>query len=476
MTPESEDGTTIVEDADPVARMVAELDAEATGVAVFDEAGRLVHANSSLKRFLAGRDPEVAAQPDAEGRVHLPDGRSVLARRLDLDDGAWAVLVPSPQDDAEFMREVLDSLDTTIVAYDRDDRYLFGNVAYHRRYPHLASEDELVGRTFEQMLRATLAARSYADAQAERDPEAFVARRIAEFRENQPSMAERMMPSGHWEKVRVIDTPQGLRLSLRTRITEVKRVQDELRRAKERLEAEIGVRASFIKRLSHEFRTPLSAVLGYSEMIEQEVLGPLAIAKYRDYAALIRHSGQHLLELVGGLADEIGQSAPAPRDEPIEIARFLAREMTVVAPMAQGSGVQLVVSVPDSLPDLAADARMLRQMLLNLLSNAVRYSPGGIVGTSASLREDGGLSISVADNGAGITAEVLARLGEPYYRGTGDGPDRPAGTGLGLAVVKELMALHQGWLTLESEPGVGTTATLEFPPARSVPGAAAAEG
>lgn len=459
--------------ADGVARLAAELDAEATGVAVFDQTGRLVHANASLKRFLAGRDPEVAAHPDTDGRVHLPDGRSVLARRLDLEGGAWAVLVPSPQDDAEFMREVLDSLDTTIVAYDRDDRYLFGNVAYHRRYPHLPPDEELVGRTFEQMLRRTLAAGSFADVQAERDPEGFVARRVAEFRANQPNMAERMTPSGNWEKVRVIDTPHGLRLSLRTRITEVKRVQDELRRAKERLEAEIGVRATFIQRLSHEFRTPLSAVLGYSEMVEQEVLGPLANPKYRDYAALIRHSGQHLLELVGGLAEEIGQPGSAPRDEPIDVPRFLAREMTVVAPMAQGNGAQLVISVADRLPRLAADARMLRQMLLNLLSNAVRYSPGGIVGTSASLRGDGGISVSVADNGIGIAPEVLARLGEPYYRGAGDGPDRPAGTGLGLAVVKELMALHQGRLTLESEAGVGTTATLEFPPARSVQEAAA---
>ena len=255
-----------------VAALCEELDRQATGVAIFDAGGRLVHANASLARFLAGRDPEVVLQPTADGHLLLPDGRTIAARWMDLDQGGRAILVPSPKDDEGFLRQVLDSLDTSIVVYDREDHYLFGNAAYHERYPHLPPEEELVGQTFVQMLRRSLAAGSFADAQAQHDPEGFIQRRVAEFRANQPAMAERMTASGNWEKVRMIDTPSGLRLSLRTRITEVKQVQDELRRAKERLEAETDLRTGFVRRLSHEFRTPLSAVLGYSEMIEAEVM------------------------------------------------------------------------------------------------------------------------------------------------------------------------------------------------------------
>ncbi|BBK34190.1 signal transduction histidine kinase [Stella humosa] len=457
------DATTVRIDA-----LSAELDRRAMGVAIFAPGARLVFANASLRRFLAGRDPEVAALPDADGRLVLPGGRSVAARRLPLDGGGEAILVPSPGADTEFLRHILDSLDTTVVAYDRDDRYLFGNVAYHRRYPHLPPEAELVGTTFEGMLRRTIAAGSFADAQAEHDPEAYIARRVAEFRANQPAMTEWMTVSGNWEKVRVIRTPSGLRLSLRTRITEVKRVQEELRRAKERLETETAVRDRFVRRLSHEFRTPLSAVLGYSEMVEGEVLGSLETPKYREYAALIRHSGEHLLDLVSGLADAVEEVAPTLRDEDIDVGRMLAREVTVVAPMAQAAGIQLAANLDDDLPQLRADARMVRQMLLNLLSNGVRFSTKGAVTASARLRPDGGISLVVADQGAGMAPAVLARLGEPFYRGEADAAGRPAGTGLGLGVVKDLIALHQGRLVLASTLGQGTTAELEFPPERTV--------
>ncbi|BBK44823.1 hypothetical protein STVA_48430 [Allostella vacuolata] len=450
-----------------LAALADQLDRRATGVAIFDASGRLRHANASLRRFLAGRDPEVAAVPDPDGTLLLPDGRTVVARRIPLDAGAWAILVPAPQTDVDFLRSVLDCLDTTIVAYDADDRYLFGNAAYHRRYPHLPPDEQLIGRTFEEMLRQTIAAGSFADAQAKHDPEAYVARRVAEFRANQPAMSEWMTASGNWEKVRVIRTPSGVRLSVRTRITEVKRVYEELRRTKERLEAEMAVRNSFVRRLGHEFRTPLSAVLGYAEMISDEVLGALETPKYRDYAALIHHSGQHLLDLVADLARGVEEPSAPLRDEAIDLARLLGREMTVVAPMAQAAGIQLALNLADTPAHLRGDARMVRQMVLNLLSNGVRFGRQGTVSMSVRHRADGGIAIAVTDHGVGIAPDVLARLGEPFYRGPAS-PDRPAGTGLGLGVVKELIALHQGRLVITSRLGEGTTAILEFPPERTV--------
>lgn len=443
------------------------LDHVATGVAIFCPSGDLVHANASLRRFLAGRDPEVAALPDAAGRLVLPDGRDVAVQRIPLEGGAWAVLIPAPAEDADFLRHVLDCLDTCVVAYGEDDRYLFGNVAYHARYPHLPAESELIGVSFGDMLRRTIAAGAFADLQAETDPEGFVARRVAEFRAGQPEVTERMTASGNWELVRTATTPSGMHLSLRTRITEVRRVQEELRRTKERLENEAAVRASFIARLSHDFRTPLTAVLGYAEMIEQEVQGPLATPKYREYAALIQYSGQHLLDLVADLVkSEPEESGSTIRETVIDIPALLRREVMVIAPLAQANGSQLVMHLAGAVR-LHGDSRLVRQMVLNLLSNAVRFCDRGMVSVSVEIRDDRGLDIVVTDTGVGMSAEVVARLGEPFYRGEEGAEPRPPGTGLGLGVVKELMARHQGHLRITSTPGQGTRAVLEFPPERT---------
>src|SRR5690606_4836252 len=144
------------------------------------------------------------------------------------------------------------------------------------------------------------------------------------------------------------------------------------------------------------FRTPLSAVLGYAEMIEQEVQGPLATPKYQEYAALIRHSGQHLLDLVSGLANNAPEElAPSRREEIIDLSALLRREVTVIAPLAQAAGIDLMLHLADATLGLRGDARMVRQMVLNLLSNAVRFSDRGTVAVSAEKHEDGGVDVVV---------------------------------------------------------------------------------
>ncbi|MCC7271969.1 MAG: PAS-domain containing protein [Alphaproteobacteria bacterium] len=449
-------------------QLAAALDRLAAGVAVLDAAGRVVHVNAALVRLLGADAPAVVAA-FREGLLHLGDGRAVQARRVPLPGGT-AVVVPPLEGDAPFLRSVLDAIDTSLVVYDADDRYLFGNRAYHERYPHLPADEELKGRTFEHMLRRSLAAGSFADQQAKDDPEAFVARRVAEFRSGQPELSERMTLAGRWELIRTRVTPSGCRISIRTTITAIKHVQEELRLAKERLESEAEARIAFVAGLGHELRTPLAAVQGYAEMIEHEVLGPLETPKYRECAALIHHSGRHLLDLVLELPERgaDGPRRPGIREETIDLAELMRRQATMVQPLAREKATQLVLNMPEHPPRLRGDARMVRQMLLNLLSNAVRFTERGSVTVTLRRREDGGIDLDVSDTGVGMAPDVVARLGEPYFRGAAAAAAQVPGTGLGLGVVQDLLTLHQGRLAVASVPGQGTSVVLQFPPGRTV--------
>ncbi|MGE0725010.1 MAG: ATP-binding protein [Alphaproteobacteria bacterium] len=438
----------------------AALAAAATPAAIADAGGRIVLVNDALRQRLGDGPPPASAAAMTE---RLP------LRALPLPGGMQLLLPKADSVDPGLFREVLDALDESIVVYDPDERYLFGNAAYHRRYPHLPGESELVGRTFEQMLRRTLAAGSFADRQAESDPDGYVRRRVAEFRALQPGRSERMTLAGRWELVRMRDTPTGKRVSIRTTITEQKRIQDELRQASERIAADVAARASFLAKLSHELRTPLGAVLGYAEMIERSVQGPLATPRYGEYAAAIRQSGQRLLDLISGVLSlsrlEAGRAEM--REEAIDLASVLPRELAAVEARARENRTVLGLDLAEELPALRADPRMIVQIVASLLSNAVRHAPDATLTVSATMRADGGIDLAVADTGVGMAPDVLARVGEPYFRGPPAPTGGDPGAGLGLAMVKELAAAHQGEFAIDSAPGRGTVATVRFPPART---------
>ena len=454
-------GTTSMPVEVGAAELTAALDGIATPAAIADSQGRIVFANAALRAQIG----QVGAAATVDGTI----ARTGM-RRLPLPQGMELLLPRAGSTDPCLFREVLDALEESIVVYDSDERYVFGNAAYHQRYPHLPEERELVGRTFEQMLRRTLGAGSFADRQAASDPEGYVERRLAEFRALQPGRSERMTLAGRWELVRMRETPTGKRVSIRTTITEQKRTQDELRQAKERVEADTAARASFLAKLSHELRTPLGAVLGYAEMIERQVQGPLSVPRYGDYAAAIQQSGRRLLDLISSVLSlsrlEAGRAEM--KEEAIDLAELLRRELAAVAERARENRTVLGLDVVDRLPRLHADPRMVRQIVASLLSNAVRHAPDATATVTAVVRHDDGIDLCVADTGVGMAPEILARVGEPYFRG----PPAPAGgdpgTGLGLAMVKELAAAHQGELSITSVPGRGTTAVVHFPPRRTL--------
>ena len=450
--------------------LAAALDAVPDAVSIRGPDGTARFSNRAFRRLLRSAAPSI---PEAATEILVAalERSRASVRVMSLEDGTTVLFAAVRPGEGALYREVLDALDASLVVYDADERYVFGNAAFHAIYPFHPPDEALIGATFATMLRNSIAAGHVAEPQAANDPEGFIRRRMEEFRGMRPGRSERLTAAGRWDLMSVQFLEEGQRISVRTEITEQKRTQEELRQAKERQEADSNARLAFLDHLSRELRTPLGSVLGYAELIEGEVLGPIGSDKYREYGALIRHAGQLLLSLIDDVLDSAraGPVGLEMREAPVDLVDLLRRELTVVEPLARENQTSIFLDLPDHLPRLSADPRMVRQMVLNLLSNAVKFTVRNTVTVSLRRRSDGGIDLIVADRGAGMPPEVLARVGEPYFRGARADDGSESGTGLGLTVVKELLALHGGRLLMESAIGRGTTATLAFPPARTIP-------
>ena len=255
-----------------------------------------------------------------------------------------------------------------------------------------------------------------------------------------------------------------------------KRVEQELSAAREAAEQASLSKSEFLARLSHELRAPLTAVIGFSEMMVQEMLGPLGNARYLQYAKDITASGTFMLDLVNDILDfaKVESGKIELQESEIDVAPLVEECIRMIQPRAREWTVETTVTIPEDLPRLRADERMVRQILLNLLSNAVKFTlPEGSVTVSAGLvpAADGGgrcLALSVADTGVGIAPEDIDKAMIPFAQVDNPLAWRQKGTGLGLLLVARLVELHGGSLDLESEVGVGTTATVLFPSERTV--------
>ena len=236
-------------------------------------------------------------------------------------------------------------------------------------------------------------------------------------------------------------------------------------------------KSRFIATMSHELRTPLNAIIGFSEMLRQE--GALMIDRKQrhDYAQLINESGQHLLSVVNGILDmskiESGNFEIMP--EPVATERVIAECCDLLALRARQAGIEVVVRLADKLPGIVADKRALIQIMLNLLSNAVKFTGRGgkvtVIATGDSGHDSGHedshaaahMVITVEDTGVGIGAEDLPRVGEPFFQARSSYDRRHDGTGLGVSIVKGLLALHGGWMEIESRVGEGTRVIVHLP-------------
>jgi signal transduction histidine kinase len=238
-----------------------------------------------------------------------------------------------------------------------------------------------------------------------------------------------------------------------------------------RLRAEEANRSksAFLANMSHELRTPLNAILGFSEVILAETFGKIGSARYEEYLEDIRGSARHLLDLINDLLDlsRIEAGAVKLNEAWFPVADALEKSAGMFRENCAAGGLELSVESEGAGRIILADGRALRQILINLLSNAVRHTPaGGRIVVGARPAAEGALDIFVADTGVGIPAGDLERVLQPFEQVASDQTLPQEGTGLGLSIVKQLVDLHGGALKLESEVGKGTTVTFTLPPQR----------
>lgn len=229
-------------------------------------------------------------------------------------------------------------------------------------------------------------------------------------------------------------------------------------------------KSAFLATMSHELRTPLNAIIGFSDIVANERLGALDNARYRGYAADINASGRHLLEIINDILDiaKIETGAAGIEDEAeMSVAMVVQAASTMVGPLADRSGVTMRCSTPADDVTLIAVERMVRQVLVNILSNAVKFTPaGGSVHLDVASRADGATVLRVSDTGIGMSAEDIKIALQPFGRVESPLGRAHGGTGLGLPLAKSMMELHDGRLLIDSTPGEGTVVELVFPPAR----------
>src|SRR5262250_105027 len=314
---------------------------------------------------------------------------------------------------------------------------------------------------------------------------------------------EAQLDDGRWLHISERRTKDGGYVSVGTDITNIKLHEEKLMESEKRLMATVAdlrnsqqklerqteeladlaekyaeektraedanqAKSKFLANMSHELRTPLNAIIGFSEIMESGMFGPLGADKYREYCGDIHQSGQYLLEVINDILDMSKIEAGRIRldAEHIELEPFLNDAMRVVSGRADDKRLKLTARLGRGIR-LTADHRLLKQIMLNLLSNAVKFTPEGGRVTIRARATSGWVSISIADTGIGIPEDALARLGRPFEQVESQLTKSHQGSGLGLAIAKSLTELHHGAMRIRSTPGIGTMVLLRLPISRT---------
>jgi len=236
-----------------------------------------------------------------------------------------------------------------------------------------------------------------------------------------------------------------------------------------RAEAANRAKSRFLANMSHELRTPLNAIIGFAEVIHNQFKGPVGNPQYVDFARSIYESGRHLVGIINDILDlsKVEAGKIDLQDELTSVQALVERAALLMRPSVDTAKLTLHINVAPGLPDVMVDSRKIGQVLLNILSNAVKFTPaGGSITVDAQRSTDGGILIRIIDTGAGIAPDELQDVLQPFVQSREAERRRVQGTGLGLPLADQFIKLHGGTLSLDSTVGKGTTVTVQLPSIR----------
>ena len=446
--------------------LAAELsESKATAV---DHAFRMRHANGHWV-WLRARC-ELVRQPGEPG-LHLIGIAVDITEQKNLVEKTVAADMR--------LRDAIETIPEAFVLWDADNRLVLCNSNFQELH-NLPDEAITVGASYESVVAAG------------RQP--VVRTKALASGSNPPGARtfEAQLEDGRWLHISERRTKDGGYVSVGTDITALKTHEEKLVDSEKRLMATIAdVRASqqrlgelaeqyaaektraeeanqaktkFLANMSHELRTPLNAIIGFSEIMESGMFGPLGAEKYNEYCGDIRGSGQYLLEVINDILDMSKIEAGRIRldFEELDLGILLAEAMRVVTARAKEKELALVAKIAPGLA-LRADRRALKQIALNLLSNAVKFTPSGGRVTVRGRATDHCIVLTIADTGIGIARDALARLGRPFEQVESQLTKSHQGSGLGLAISKSLIDLHGGRMRIRSTLGKGTLVMVRLP-------------
>jgi PAS domain S-box-containing protein len=398
---------------------------------------------------------------DASGKVILLD---VMAQPDSSDD---SILQRERDDAISLLTSIFDASDIGIIVTDHNRRIIRVNDSFVRTY-HWA-RDHIIGEDFLSLVSPD-------------EQEQIKDNHDNYLRNGLRSSGEMKLIKYDGSVVNTLFTSATLELSQRRKflvttimnITLRKQMEISLRLAKEQADAANYAKSAFLANMSHELRTPLNAIIGFSEMMMKETFGPLANPKYQEYLGDIHVSARHLLEIINEVLDmsKIEAGKLELDEQNMDMTEAIESVMRMMASRAFSGSIKMETCISPGLPALFADPRLIRQILINIVSNSVKFTkPGGRIDVIAETNADGDMVIRVEDTGIGIPKDKIKQALEPFgqIHDSAHAAKEIQGTGLGLPLAKAMIELHGGHLGIDSDTDQGTRVAIYFPSHRVVP-------